>query len=62
MFFSLVISVNNMIGREDLAVLKNLSRLMAAKMDEPTSHARGWVNDRITIAITRFYSQMIHIA
>ena len=56
-----VISVNGFLGREALVVLANLSRLMAAKMDKPISHVRGWVNCQIKIAAARLYSQMIHI-
>ena len=49
-----------MLGREALVVLAQLSRTMAAKMDEPISHVRGWINDRIAIAVERSYSRMIH--
>ena len=32
---------------------------MAAKREEPVLHMRGWINDRTTIAVARFSSQMI---
>ena len=58
--FSLfVISVAGMIGKEDLVVLVNLSRLVAAKMDEPILHVRDWINGRIAVAVVMSYSQTI---
>ena len=48
-----------MLGKEALVVLSNLSRLMAEKLEEPTSHVRGWVNGLIAIAVARYYSRMI---
>ena len=48
-----------MLGKETLVVLANMSRLMAAKMDEPISHVRGWVNGPIVIVVARSYSGMI---
>ena len=48
-----------MLGREAQVILTNLSPLMAAKMEEPISHMRGWVNGQIAIAVARSYSHMI---
>ena len=42
-----------------MAVLAQLSRIMAAKMDETISHVRGWINGRIRIAVAISYSRMI---
>ena len=42
-----------MLGREALVALENLSQLMAAKMDEPILHVRGYINGQILIAVTR---------
>ena len=55
-----VISVDGMLGKKALVILANLSQIMAAKMDEPILHVRGWINGRIAIAFARLYSQMIH--
>ena len=49
-----------MLGREALVVLVNLSRLMAANMDEPIFHVRDWINSWIAIAVSRSYSHIIH--
>ena len=57
--FSLfVLSVDGMLGREDLVVLTQPSRIMAAKMDKTISHLQGWINNRIAIAVARLYSRM----
>ena len=48
-----------MLGREALVVLANLSRLMAAKIDEPIFHVQGWINGRIAITVARSYSCII---
>ena len=45
-------------GKEALVVLTTLSRLMAAKMDEPIVHVTIWVNVRIAIAVARSYSRV----
>ena len=58
-FFPFVISVYGMLGREALVILANLSRRMAAKMDEPIFHMQGWINRLITITVARSYSCMI---
>ena len=46
-------------GKEDQVVLATLSRFMAAKMDEPILHVKGWVNGRIAITVTRSYSRVL---
>ena len=58
-FSPLILSVGGILGKEALVVLADLSRLMEAKVDEPISHVRGWVNGRIAIAVARSYSCMI---
>ena len=50
-----------MLGKEVLYVTKNLSRLMAEKIEETISHVHGWVNVWIVFAVARSYSHMIHI-
>ena len=57
-----VLFVDGMMGKEYQVVLADLSQLMDAKMEEPTSHVKGWVNGWITIAVTRSYSRAILIA
>ena len=54
------LSVDGMMGKEAQVVLTTLSRLMAAKMDEPISHVKIWVNVRITIAVASSYSWVLH--
>ena len=49
-------------GKEAQVILATLSRLMAVKMEEPISYLKGWVNDQITIAVARSYSQMLREA
>ena len=49
-----------MMGKEALVVLVTLSRVMAAKMDEPILHVTGWVNGQITIAVARSYYRVLH--
>ena len=58
-FSPFVLSVNGMLGREALVVLADLSRIMAAKIDEPILHVQGWINGHITNAVARSYSCMI---
>ena len=48
-----------MLGNKALVVLKHLSRIMAAKMEETVSNLHGWINGRILIAVTILYSCMI---
>ena len=50
---------DEMIGREALVVLAQLSRIMAEKMDESLSHVHGYINGQITIVVTRSYSCLI---
>ena len=43
--FSLfVLSIDGMLGKEALVVLANSIQLVAAKMDEPILHMKGWIN------------------
>ena len=54
--------VDGIIGKEAQVVIATLSQLMAAKMDEPTLHVKGWVNCRIEIIVTRSCSQVLRRA
>ena len=54
-----VLSVDGILGREALVVLSQLVQAMVEKRDEPLLRVRRWVNGRITIAVSRPYSQMI---
>ena len=56
---SFFLSIYGMLGREALVVLANLSRLMAAKIDEPIFHMQGWISGRIAITVARSYSFII---
>ena len=47
-FYPFVLSVNDMLGRESLVILMQLSKTMTAKMDKPISNVRGWTNGGIT--------------
>ena len=58
--FSIFLSVNDMLGGEALALLADLSRIVAAKMDEPILHMWGWINSQIEIVVAISYSCMIH--
>ena len=58
-FYMFLISVDVMLGKEALVVHANLIQLMAANMDNPISHVRGWVKIWITIVVARSYAQMI---
>ena len=40
-------------GKESKVLLVTLSLLMAAKMEEPISHVKGWVNGQIAIKAAR---------
>ena len=44
LFSPFVFSVNNMLGKESLVILVQLSRTMAAKIDKPISNVGGWKN------------------
>ena len=46
-------------GKESKVLLVTLSILMDAKMEEPISHVKGWVNGQIAITAARSYSRMI---
>ena len=59
--FSVLLSVDYMMGKEALVVLATLSRLVAAKMDEPVLHVTGWVNKQILISFARSYSMVLQI-
>ena len=61
-FSPLFLSVDGILGKEALVVLTNLSRPMVTKMEEPLSHAHGWVNIRIEIVVMILYSCMILVA
>ena len=49
-----------MLGKEALAVLINVSQIIATKLKEPLSQLRGWFNVKIAIAVARLYSRTIH--
>ena len=62
-FFSpFVIYIDGILGREAPVILANLSRLVAAKMDESILHVSRWINGWFTISASRSYSQIIHRA
>ena len=46
-------SVDGMLGKEALVVHTNWNHFIVKKLDEPLSQLNGWVNSRITIAVTR---------
>ena len=58
-FLPFVISVDRMLGRDDLVVLVQLSQTMADKMEKPPLKLQGWVNGRIKIVVPKSYSYMI---
>ena len=49
-----------MMGKGALVALATLIRLIAAKMDEPISHVKGWVNGLIETAVASLYYLVIH--
>ena len=61
-FLLFVLSVDGILGREDLVLLSQLSQFMAEKREEPLQQIWGWGNVRIAIAVARSYSRMIHRA
>ena len=61
-FSSFFLLVDTIMGKEALIVLATLSQLMAAKMDKPIFHVKGWVSARIAIAVARSYSRLLRIA
>ena len=59
--FSLfVLLVDGMMGKEAQFVLTTLSRIMAAKMNEPILHVKSWVNSRIETMFIRSYPQVLY--
>ena len=48
-----VLSVYGILGKEDLIIIANLSRLVAVKMEEPIFHICVLVNGRIKISFAR---------
>ena len=52
-FSPFVLSVDGTMGKELLVVLATLIQLMAAKIDEPILHVKGWVNGQIEIMVAR---------
>ena len=59
LFSQFFLSVDGMLGKEDLFILTNLSRIMAEKLKEPILQVCGWVNGRISIMVVMSYSHMI---
>ena len=51
-----------MIGKYSQVVLTTLSWLMAAKMEWPILHIKGWFNGQIEITFSRSYSWMLRRA
>ena len=49
------LSVDGMLGRETLAILRNVSQLMAAKLDELILHIRVYIGSWVAIAVARSY-------
>ena len=49
-----------MMGKEAQFVLTTLSRIMAAKMNEPILHVKSWVNSRIETMFIRWYPQVLY--
>ena len=56
-FYQFVLSIYGVLGKDSQFVLANLSSLMAAKMEEPIFHIKGWVNNHIAIEVARSFSQ-----
>ena len=52
-FYSFSLSVDGMLEKEAIVVLKILSRLIVEKIEEYLSQVHGWVNVRITIEVMR---------
>ena len=55
----LILSVDEVLGKEALVELDTLSRLMTEKMEEPISQIKGWVNGSIVINVVRLHSRML---
>ena len=58
--YPFVLSADEVLGKETQVVLATLSHLMAAKMEEPVSQVKDWVNGRISIVVARLYSRMLY--
>ena len=52
-FYLFVLYVDGILGREDLVILTNFSRLLTEKMDDPILHLQGWINGHIKIKVSR---------
>ena len=49
-----------MLSKEAQVILATCGRLMAAKMEEPISNVKGWVNGRTAITSVMSYSRILH--
>ena len=49
------LSIDGMLGRETLAILRNVSQLMAENIDELILHLRGYIDIWVAIAVARSY-------
>ena len=54
-----VLSVDGIMGKESQIVFVTLSQIMAAKMEKPILHVKGWVKSRVAIAVGGSYSRML---
>ena len=60
-YFSLfVILLDGMLDKEAQVVLDTCIKLMAPKIEQPIFNIKGWVNDQISIAVARLYSQILY--
>ena len=59
-FSPFVLSVDGILGRENLVVISQPIIVMAEKRGEPLLQVQEWVNRRIAISVLRSYSRMIH--
>ena len=55
----LALSVDGMLGRETLDILRNVSQLMAETIDELILHMQGYIDTCIKISVARSYLWMI---
>ena len=53
MFSVFALSIDGMLGRETLAILRNVSQLMAEKIDELILHMQGYIDIWVAIAVAR---------
>ena len=51
----LALSVDGMLGRETLDILRNVSQVMAETIDELILHMQGYIDTCIRIAVARSY-------